>query len=204
MLLERKAEAFRRIQQMEARQDINGLMTLVKEEVLNLSANAGLGNLPASSGQYTVGAYLNILNSNPFFIARYLIVEGLYTLKRTSNLKAFNLFTDLINKDISWKESTTEIGCAAVSALGELKDSRAVGYLIPLLKRKEPVARLTASDALAKLKGVEAREALLKAVKKEKDEHTKDHMKNALSEIEPLIQEASLQSEGRKRSWWRF
>jgi len=96
------------------------------------------------------------------------------------------------------------IGEQIVMALGQTKDARVVRHLIPLLREKKRVARGVAARALAQVPTEEGHKALLEADRKERDEHVRGEIRNALEAIESSGQVELSKEETKNKSWWRW
>ncbi len=197
----KKSLVLEQIRRMEQSQDVDGLMFVLREEFLNLG-QAGASGHARMPRAFTVGEFMGGLRANPFFTARFLIIEAAMSLGRINNDKALEVLTGLANQEICWMD--TGIGERIVMVLGETKDTRVAGHLIPLLKRKQRVARSVAAGALAQIPTEEGYKALLEADRKERDEHVRDEIRNALKAIEHSGQVELPKEETENKSWWRW
>lgn len=201
MGIDRKSMIYQQIKRMEHAQDVDELTKTLGEQFSILCAAGAMGHARMPYA-LNLGEFMDGLNANPFFAARFLIIEAIGSLGRTNSEKAFAVLTAIMNQEIVWKESA--IGERIVMELGRIKDPRAIKCLIPLLKRKQTTARSVAAKTLAQMPTEETYKALLQANKKEKDEHVKNNIEYALKQIASSLQLPSpKREEETKKGWWK-
>jgi len=203
MGMDRKSTIYQQIKRMENAQDVDGLTEILSQQFLILG-EAGARGYARMPYAFNVGQFMDRLDANPFFTARFLIIEAIGSLGKINNEKAFTLLTGIVNQEIVWMEPA--IGERIVTELGRIKDPRAVKCLIPLMKRKHTTACSVVAKALAQMPTEEAYKALLQANKGEKDQHVKTSIEYALKQIGSSLQlpPPKRKERTKKKSWWKW
>ena len=84
------------------------------------------------------------------------------------------------------RDEAPDVRSAVATALGDLRDKRAVDPLIRLLKDEYRMVKISAALALADIGDKRALGALDEAVSSEKDEETRNQMKEALQRLKAV------------------